>query len=78
MTIAIKFGAMALPIRKQLGAAGFAIGADEAHQLQQDADAVTRLCIRGVLSDSAASSARKRIIRRIAAFARRSQTTGLQ
>ena len=53
--IHIQFGALAPSLRDQLGAA-------LPSHFQDDADAITRLHVRGVLSDSEAQRARKRLI----------------
>lgn len=65
-TVTIRFGAMAPPIRAQL---------EEQHimgiphslitSFQHDADALTRLAVRGMLPDRAVTAARKRLIQRI-------------
>ncbi len=61
--IQIKFGAMHPPIEEQLRDQGFRLDMEplQRHLLQRDADEVTRLCIRFVLTEAEASKARKRI-----------------
>ncbi len=51
------------PIEEQLGDQGFKLELDPLQRacLQRDADEVTRLCIRFVLTEAEASKARKRI-----------------
>jgi len=68
MSVSLEFGALAPPLREQLKDAGLVIRYKRnlAHY-QRDADAITRIVIRGLISDSQARTARKRLMRRIAA-----------
>jgi len=63
MQVEIHFGALADPLEKQLE--GFNISADKIEHFQKDADAITRLVVRGLIPDGAAHQARKKIIRNI-------------
>jgi hypothetical protein len=57
------FGAMADPLRKQLEMTG--IDAGTINHLQRDVDAVVRLHVRGLLTDSEANKARQRVAKKI-------------
>lgn len=59
--VVLTFGALAKPIHVQLGVPMRAVAS-----CQRDADALTRLAVRGVLSSSEVESARRRLVRRIA------------
>lgn len=59
----ITFGAMADPLRKQLEMTGIDVGT--INHLQRDADAIVRLHVRGLLTDSETSRARIRVIKKI-------------
>ena len=65
MKVELEFGAMARPIRAQLRAQHVHLrinGAKEIARCQQDADAVTRLSLRNVLTDAQRASARRRVM----------------
>lgn len=57
--IALTFGPMARPLKEQLNGLGDAHFLDQA---QLDADAITRLYLRGVLSEVEVKTARKRLL----------------
>lgn len=59
----LSFGALAKPLAAQADLS--AINADTVVHLQRDADAITRLLIRGLLSGAEAHRARKRLMRKI-------------
>ena len=64
--VSITFGPMAKPITEQLTLQGITSFAKPTFdKIQKDADAITRLVVRGVLTSSAASAARKRLIKKI-------------
>lgn len=58
--IQIDFGAFAPPLHKQ-----FRCSAAPIRHFQQDADALVRLSIRGILPDAQVRAARKRLLRKI-------------
>lgn len=60
MKISVQFGAFAPPLREQVGVRGI-----QATRLQRDADAITRLAVRGLLSDAETGRARRRLMKRI-------------
>lgn len=62
--ISIAFGALCKPIKSQLPD-GYAIPAATCKHLQKDADAITRLSVRGLLTDSERLRARKRLMNQI-------------
>ncbi len=57
--IALSFGPMAKPLKEQLNGLGDDQYLDQA---QLDADAITRLYLRGLLADGEAKKARKRLL----------------
>jgi hypothetical protein len=61
MPVSIVFGATANSLAKQFGRHGTDVG-----RWQKDADAITRLLIRGLISESAGRAARKKLLRIIA------------
>lgn len=71
MTTSIDFayGAGAEPLREQIKRQHRHVGNDAAlEHLQRDADAVTRLVVRSLLSDSAARAIRQRLQKRLLAL----------
>jgi hypothetical protein len=66
MKLEITFGAMAPKLRDQIAAAGFKAYYKDVAEWQADADAITRLTVRGLLSDSQIAMCRKRLTRLIA------------
>jgi hypothetical protein len=76
MGFAIYFGAMAPTLAEQL--ADYEYDKDEMKHLQFDADAVSRLAVRGVLTEGAASKARQRLVNRIAKSVRRRVPAGVE
>ena len=64
LVLSITFGAFARPMRSQLKGRG--IDRETMKHFQADADALTRLVVRGLLNDSEALRARKRFVDRIA------------
>lgn len=63
MSIKIAFGALCDSIAKQLRTQGYRLKSVAPYQ--KDADAITRLVIRGLLPDSQANAARKRLMKDI-------------
>ena len=65
----IEFGAFAPPLREQLIAAGYTTkdvkASKDLTHCQFDADAVSRLSVRGIITQSSADSARKKIVKKI-------------
>jgi hypothetical protein len=72
MNVRINFGALSPPIGEQLQDQGLKLDMDplQRQYLQRDADEVSRLRIRGVLTESGADKARKRIMQVIKKQAR--------
>ena len=66
MKLKLKFGAMAPKLKDQIRDAGFRFHYKDVEQWQADADAIARLSIRGLLSDSQTASSRQRLTRLIA------------
>jgi len=67
-TLALDFGALCRPIHKQLRDQGVRMTVDirgSSAIWQKDADAITRLAVRQLLPDSAAWSARKKLLKKI-------------
>ena len=64
-TIAIRFGAMANRLEAQLRAQGFEARKIDIAHWQDDADAVARLAIRGLLTETETAKARKRLLKAI-------------
>ena len=60
----ITFGAMADPLRIQLEMTG--IDAGTINHFQRDADAIVRLNVRGLLSDTETRKARLRVVKKLA------------
>lgn len=63
--IIIELGALSDDLSKQLDSFGLCAPKEKIEHLQQDADAISRLNIRGLISDSAAKQARQRLMKRI-------------
>lgn len=63
MTLQIVFGALSESIAKQLSAQGYRLKSSALYQ--KDADAITRLLIRGLIPESQANDARKRLMKSI-------------
>ena len=61
--VQIAFGALADPIRRQLRAQGITVTAAKAAGIQADANAITRLSIRGLLADAEKQRARQRLMK---------------
>jgi hypothetical protein len=64
MKISVVFGAKSPPLSEQL--AGFDLDPEKIKHWQKDADAIARLSVRGILSESETEKARKRLVNRIA------------
>jgi hypothetical protein len=59
-------GALAPPRAEQLEGAGFSFKANQIRRLQGDADAIARLAVRRLLSESEVAKAGKRLAKRVA------------
>ena len=71
MNLELNFGALSLPLQQQLRSQGLAVlegDAERLDHLQRDADALVRLVIRDVVTDSAAAAARGKLIKRVCAL----------
>lgn len=64
------FGALVPPIAQQLAAIGISATKKDLKHWQADADAITRLAVRGLIPSGAVRSARQKLIRKIAAGVR--------
>jgi hypothetical protein len=64
-TISVHFGALCPSIAEQLIEQGVVAIPDEINHFQGDADAITRLMFRGMLSDSQAHTARQKLLKKI-------------
>ena len=65
MHLQIDFGAMAPKIAEQITAVGLTADKDGIAHCQKDADALTRLAVRGLLPDSAIRNGRKKLMKHI-------------
>lgn len=71
MNLELNFGALSAPLQQQLRSQGLAVldgDAERLEHLQRDADALVRLVIRDVVTDSAAAAARRKLIKRVCAL----------
>lgn len=68
--LGIVFGAMADPLRIQLRGkiAHGGLGSRDLGHLQRDVDAISRLQVRGLISDAAAHAARQKVMKKIIAL----------
>lgn len=67
-TLTIELGALSPSLWEQFQRQGLeAIDANALGHWQRDADAISRCCIHGLISDSAAHTARKRLMKHISA-----------
>lgn len=67
MKVTIDFGAMAPTLSKQLAKIGLSLSRDTLKIIQRDADAITRLYMRGLLSDSQTLTARRKLMKMLMA-----------
>lgn len=74
-SLGLEFGATADPLRAQLAAQALHLDYSRVYQFQADADAITRLFIRGLLPESLASRCRFRLLKMIAKQATPSKGT---
>lgn len=65
-TLKLRFGAMPPFIREQLIEQGFTFENNEIEHFQKDADAITRLRVRGLIPDSQIDKMNKKLINKIA------------
>lgn len=65
MKLELTFGAMAPDIAQQLAYQGLTAKPRAIDHWQKDADAITRLAVRGILSDAAKSAARRKLLKTI-------------
>ena len=72
MNVRINFGALSPPIGEQLHDQGLKLDMEpiQRHHLQRDADEVSRLRVRCILTESESDKARKRIMQMIKKQAR--------
>jgi hypothetical protein len=71
MNLKLNFGALSEPLQQQLISQGLRVldgDAERLEHLQRDADALARLVIRDVVTDSAAAAARRKLIKRVCAL----------
>ncbi len=71
MNLELNFGALSAPLQQQLRSQGLAVldaDAERLEHLQRDADALVRLVIRDVITDSAAANARRKLIKQACAL----------
>ena len=59
----ISFGVFSKPIAEQLAVQGLRVNSEE--EVQKDATAIARLCMRGFLTSSAGDACRKKLMKRI-------------
>lgn len=64
--LALHLGAFCDPIIKQIVEQGFSLKENEAEHFQKDADAITRLSVRGLVTMSSVKSARRKLVNIIA------------
>jgi hypothetical protein len=67
MKIAITFGAFAPRISEQLEQHGMKARTADVVAWQRDAEAITRLAVRGLLTEAGGSAARRKLLRKILA-----------
>jgi hypothetical protein len=65
-SLSLIFGALTLPIQRQLTAQGFKANASLCVTWQKNADAITRLAVHGLLPESAIKKARQKLVNEIA------------
>ena len=61
----IRFGALSPSLQEQLAGAG--IDPEELERFDRDADAITRLVVREILTDTVATAARRTLLKKIQA-----------
>ena len=61
----LRFGALCPAIKDQLKEQDFLFGKDEVKYFQEDADAITRLRVRGYLPDSQLDKIRQKLVNRV-------------
>lgn len=64
-TLNLRFGAMSPTIKQQLNEQGYKIDNTDCVHFQKDAEAITRLRIRGMLNDSQCKSATDKLFKKI-------------
>jgi hypothetical protein len=64
-TLKLRFGAMSPTIKQQLKEQGYKMDATDCVHFQKDAEAITRLRIRGMLNDSQCKSAHDKLFKNI-------------
>jgi hypothetical protein len=65
MKINLTFGSMAAPLVQQLGVQGINAPTKLLDHWQKDADAISRLAVRGFLTDTETNRARRRLLQTI-------------
>jgi hypothetical protein len=63
--VGIRFGAMSPPIKDQLGEQGWWLPDDVSEAIQKDADAITRLAVRGLLGSNAKMRAHEKLVKNV-------------
>jgi hypothetical protein len=64
----IAFGAMSKPLHEQISEHGIPVTQDEMSHYQKDAEAITRLRIRGMLSDKEVGNTQIRLMKNIVKY----------
>lgn len=64
MNLSIQFGALAPDIKRQLPP-GVVMADGDLEHFQRDADSITRLSVRGLITDAAKNAARQKLMERI-------------
>lgn len=65
MKVSLQFGAMVARISEQLDDLGLTANSHLMAHWQRDAEAITRLSVRGMLSEAETSKARRRLLKEI-------------
>lgn len=65
MTLDLTFGALAPPLKRQVGARGLVFPRRMGSLLQREADAISLLHVRGRLTDGEARACRRRLVKEI-------------
>ena len=71
MRVEITFGALAKPLREQLALQCLSPNNGVVRHWQRDADAISRLSVRGLLTEAGTSQARRRLLKNIIHYSRK-------
>jgi len=74
-TLILEFGCLCNPLKAQLRKQGITLDVDTIKHFQQDADAISRLSIRSIITDAEAMKARGRLVKIIARQIRKKVNT---